>query len=181
MKHLAIEQELLIVVLRDSSIFQSLNNSEIKALSNFCEAWEYEKDEVLIQEGTIGSFLYLVISGSLEIMRKASTGVPVAIGVIKSGEVLGESSIFRDIERIASAKTLETTAIISFSKVKLLDYVYQNPEAGLKIFTFIIESLIDKLNSCNQDLAYEKEGELKPEELTRLGLQFPPTIDELIK
>ncbi|HQK34233.1 MAG TPA: cyclic nucleotide-binding domain-containing protein, partial [Spirochaetales bacterium] len=103
----------------------------------------------------------------------------IAISTIQPGEVFGEASIFMDVRRIATVSAKEESRILSISREKLFAFCNDHPKTGLKIFTFIIHSLLRRLDSINQDLAYERETAVTEEDLEALKKLFPVSLDDM--
>jgi len=104
----------------------------------------------------------------------------IRISGVESGDVFGEASIFMDVRRTASAVARTEVRLISMSREQLFEYCNENPKAGLKIFTFVIYSLLRKLSIVNKDLAIERESMVTQEDLDLLKGFFPKSIDEII-
>lgn len=63
---------------------------------------KYRAGEVVVREGDSSSQLYLIISGSLKIVKGMGTPEEKAIAALMEGEILGEMSYFDNMPRSAS-------------------------------------------------------------------------------
>jgi len=70
----------------------------------------YEDGHVVIKEGTPGDWLYVVLSGSVEI-SKIISGKKYVIDVLKPGEVFGEVGFLGGKKRTATATTVGQTTL----------------------------------------------------------------------
>lgn len=70
----------------------------------------YEDGHVVIKEGTPGDWLYVVLSGSVEI-SKIINGKKYVIDVLKPGEVFGEVGFLGGKKRTATATTVGQTTL----------------------------------------------------------------------
>lgn len=68
----------------------------------------FKKGEVIFTEGKSGDWVYVVISGSVEI-SKTIDNKKYVVALIKEGEVFGELSFLGNIKRTATAIALEDT------------------------------------------------------------------------
>ncbi|MBU0955906.1 MAG: cyclic nucleotide-binding domain-containing protein [Spirochaetes bacterium] len=180
MRQLPIKKNILRDELKDTLIFQHLSNDEFKPLLEACEQWEYAPGEAIVTQDSVSRYLYLLLGGSVDIMVHGKEKENIRISHIEKGDVFGEASIFLDVRRTASAIARDSARIISFSREAIFEYCNQNPRAGMKIFTFIIYSLLRKLSVINKDLAMERESMVTPEDLDMLKNMFPKTIDEIV-
>ena len=180
MRQLPIKKNVLKEELKDTLIFQYLGNDELKPLLDVCEQWEYAPGEAIVTQDSVSRYLYLLLGGSVDIMVHGKEKENIRVSHIEKGDVFGEASIFMDVRRTASAVTKDTARIVSFSREAIFDYCNKNPRAGMKIFTFIIYSLLRKLSMINKDLAYERESMVTPEDIDNLKAMFPKTIDEIV-
>lgn len=62
----------------------------------------FEPGEILFEEGSVGEHLYVVLSGSVEITRRAEDHV-VPIATIGPGEFFGEMAVIEEAPRLATA------------------------------------------------------------------------------
>jgi len=71
------------------------------------------KGEYLIREGDPPDNIYIIESGSVEILKQdPSTGSSYRISMLNRGDSIGELSLFRQKSRSASVKTLEDTLLL---------------------------------------------------------------------
>lgn len=180
MRQIPLKKSALKDELKDTLIFQHLSNDELRPLLDACEQWEYSAGEAIVTQDSVSRYLYILLAGSVDIMVHGKEKENIRISSIEKGDVFGEASIFLDVRRTASAVARGTARIVSFSREAIFDYCNNNPKAGMKIFSFIIYSLLRKLAVINKDLAMERESMVTPEDLDMLKNMFPKTIDEII-
>jgi len=48
------------------------------------------------------------------------------------------------------------------------------------MMTYMVFGLLDKLRSCNEEIAFEKEFLVSSEDLDAMKSLFPPTVDEIL-
>ena len=76
----------------------------------FASEETYEDGYVVIKEGTSGDWLYVVLSGAVEI-SKTIEGRKYVIDVLKPGEILGEVGFLGGKRRTATARTIGQTTL----------------------------------------------------------------------
>jgi CRP-like cAMP-binding protein len=102
----------------------------------------YKESEVIFEEGTVGSEMYVLRSGSVRIYRTIE-GTEVELARIsKPGEFFGEMALVDNAPRSASACALkEDTRLISLDKDKFLFLVSQQPTFALVVMHVLCEKI----------------------------------------
>ena len=180
MRQIPIKKENILEELKATLIFQNLSVEELKKIVNCCEQWEYAPAESIVTEDSVSRYIYILLKGSIDITVRGKEKDSIRISGIESGDVFGEASIFMDVRRTASAVARTEVRLVSMSREQLFEYCNENSKAGLKIFTFIIYSLLRKLSIVNKDLAIERESMVTQEDIDLLKGFFPKSIDEII-
>ncbi len=102
---------------------------------------EYRTGEVIAAEGEPQEIFYVILEGSVEIFQHNKS-----IRALKAGDVFG-------LERVILKKSLTTTAR-ALSPVRIAAYqknaISRIPEAGSRVITAIISSLLNQLEQTTQ-------------------------------
>ena len=107
----------------------------------------YEDGEVIFEEDSIGSDMYIIESGKVEISQRIS-GRRTTIAVLGKGDFFGEMAMFTDESRSASAIAIGDTTLMSFSMAEVLQRMEINPQ-----FTIILmQTLVNRLRSTTSTL-----------------------------
>jgi len=181
MRILEADPKALLGELKNTLIFQNLSAEELKRISSTGELLGYSAGETVVTQDSVSRYLYVLLEGSVDIMVRGKEREQIRISSVGAGDVFGEASIFMDVRRTASAIAGGEIRIFSISRERLFEYCNGEPRAGLKIFTFIIYSLLRKLSVINKDLAMERESMVTEEDLEKLKDLFPKTLDEMLK
>jgi CRP-like cAMP-binding protein len=176
-----IRADKLIHELRNAIILQNLTPRELRRFAKACEPRDYDSGERLVEQDALGSDLHILLAGAVDITVRGSGGEEVKAGEVHKGDVLGEASIFMNLPRTASAVARSSCLVAAISRDKLFAYCERNPRAGLKIFSFVIYSLLRRLGSTSRELAHERESVVTAADLERLGACFPKSLDEMLK
>jgi len=171
----------LIEELKNTLILQNLSLGELRKFAEICEMREYPSGELLVEQGSVGTDLHILLSGSVDIMVRGKEGGNVAVNSVHKGDVLGEASIFMDLPRVASAKPAVPCLVAAIPRDRLFAYCEANPKAGLKIFTFVIYSLLRRLGTTSQELAAERESVVTREDLEKLRTFFPKSLEDMLE
>jgi cAMP-binding proteins - catabolite gene activator and regulatory subunit of cAMP-dependent protein kinases len=167
--------------LRNAIILQGLGNRELRRFAKACELRDYEAGEYLVEQDMLGSDLHILIEGCVDITVSGAEGGEVKVSEVRKGDVLGEASIFMDLPRTANAVASGACLVAAVSRDKLFAYCERNPKAGLKIFGFVIYSLLRRLGATSRELAHERESVVTAADLERLGACFPKSLEDILK
>lgn len=91
----------------------------------------------LIEEGTHGDTLYIVLSGRLRAYTRDDRDREFTFGTYGPGEYVGEMSLDGG-PRSASVETLEASLCATVTRQTLLAYLHDRPEFGLELLGKVI-------------------------------------------
>ena len=166
--------------LKDSIILQNLNRRELRRFALVCEPRDYEPGEYLVEQDSVGSDLHLLLEGSVDITVHGTEREEVRVSEVRKGDVLGEASIFSDLPRTASAIARLPCLVAAVPRDRLFAYCDRNPRAGLKLFTFVIFSLLKRLQTTSRELAHEREAVISRADLDRLLSNLPKSLEGML-
>ena len=108
----------------------------------------FKPGEMVIQEKMACDSIYIVKSGQLEAYKKASDGDRIPLGIINSGEYIGEMSFFLD--------HLHTNNVVALTEVELIKISKDYCDKFLKTlptwFVAMIKGQAHRLNRANEIL-----------------------------
>jgi CRP-like cAMP-binding protein len=166
--------------LRCLQIFANLSLNEIDELFPLCEFSAYDNKEKIIRQNETSTFLCGILEGNVNVSSVSKDGREVRLGRVHKGDIVGEASLFFDVRRTADVIADGPVEIMKISRDNFIGYVNKFPKAGVKVFAFMIFSLIHKLKNINSELVFEKETTVTPEELDQLKKYFAPMVDDFI-
>ena len=126
------------------------NVAEIAASPKFRQ--RYRKSQVIFEEGSTGSEMYLIHSGRvlLSVRRNETQHVPLV--VLNPGDFFGEMALVDDSPRSATASAIEDdTELIVMDRARFLFMVRQQPEFALSL----MHTLCQRLRDLNKRLSSE--------------------------
>ncbi len=104
--------------LEGSSLFMGMTGYQIRKTILISELREYHDGERLIEQGTVGSSMYLVVSGQLEVVRRESSGERL-IATMGPGDVFGEIGFVRATQRTADVRARGAGSVLRFDHDRL--------------------------------------------------------------
>jgi len=107
------------------------------------EVRSYSGGEVIVEEGSLGSWIYVILEGSVKV-KKTTAKRMVTIDTLKEGEVFGEM-VF--LEGGTGARSASVIAAEGPVKVGLLDTekIISDYEAVAQEVKILVQSLMSKL------------------------------------
>lgn len=125
---LASEVELI----RRAPIFNAISPSMHKLLCFSSERLSYEAGQVMFREGDAPDAAYLVIEGTVEISVRTPQG-PLVVNRLGSSDLLGETGIFGDTARTATATAASRVEALRITKDLFCNIVRECPDAALQL------------------------------------------------
>jgi CRP/FNR family cyclic AMP-dependent transcriptional regulator len=152
-------------VVRGIAIFRFMSEEEVRYLLSISEVESYEEGETIVAEGELSPYMYGIVEGSVGISIKESDGNPVYVNTIGEGDAFGEAGIFASVKRTATVTALSVAKLVRVHRLELARFMRRYPEAGNKILLVIIHGLLRKLQTANQELVYQRKGDLGQEDI----------------
>ena len=109
---------------------------------------EFSAGEFILREGADCDALIIVKSGQVEVFKNGKSGVRIPLGIVQSGEYLGEMALISDRPHSASAVALTKTSIIKIPN-GVIEEQLRNVPGWLVALT---RGLVQKLHKTNEVL-----------------------------
>lgn len=130
-------------------IFSKLKRRELSFLESIVHVRNYKADEIVFEEGDIGSGMYAIRSGQVKIYTRDEHGREVQQTLLEAGDFFGEVALTASRPRIASAKTTEATVLVGLFRSEMLDAVRKYPAISSKILLGLARVISDRLHQTN--------------------------------
>ncbi|WP_028973670.1 Crp/Fnr family transcriptional regulator [Spirochaeta cellobiosiphila] len=107
---------------------------------------EYQKDEIVFDEGQEGKEMFIILSGSVTILKKTSADAYKELITLNKGDMFGEMALIEQKKRSAMARAEETTKLLVLNEAAFFSFLESNPSFSIKI----IKVLADRLRGANK-------------------------------
>ncbi len=104
--------------LEGSALFQGMTGYQIRKTILISELREHADGDRLIEQGAVGSSMYLVVSGRLEVVRH-DDGRERLIATLGPGDVFGEIGFVRATQRTADVRARGPVSVLIFDHERL--------------------------------------------------------------
>ncbi len=138
----AADPEVAIFALSQVAMFKELPVSSLEAMAGDAEMLEVPEGEFLFNEGDDASCFYVVVDGTLEILRQKD-GREVALRHMGCGEAIGLFGLFSAQLRAASARAIGDCSVIQVSGERLQALLERDDALNDKLLDFYRERLLE--------------------------------------
>jgi CRP/FNR family transcriptional regulator, cyclic AMP receptor protein len=150
------KQEEIVEKLKQIPLFEEIkDNSEyINSLTEICRIREYKAGDVIIKEGDLGSEMYIVYEGGVEIKKRTRAGDDYTVVKLKAeyNVFFGELALIDDDKRSATVAASEDSKFLVITKDSFLKLGNDQPEIGLPITRAIAKILAGRLRKTTSDM-----------------------------
>lgn len=132
-----------------SPLLANFSSDDVAQLSTFGESRSYTAGETIIEEDEDNQYLYLVLKGTVEVLKKGERG-PQRIAEISTSGSLGEMSIFDPGPSSATVKAVGEVEVWRASQASLERMHEIRPKVAYRLVTRICGVLAKRLRQLNQ-------------------------------
>ena len=117
------------------NIFEGLSVSELAAVASVTEELDCKNDEFVIKEGDAGETMFLIIKGTVAVIKGVGKegAREIELARMGSGDYFGEMALLEDTVRSASIKTVEDSRFLVLHKQEFSEIVREYPQIALHI------------------------------------------------
>lgn len=148
-------------------LFQDLDDSELAALISSARDERHEDKAFIFKEAEIGDAMYVVLDGTVKIIKYVTGNkfkTLVALGV---GEFFGEMALLDGQPRSASATAHGVTRVLRIGRTEFSALMSENPYLGLKVVIRLARNLTDRLRRTNDQVIEMVSWNLQQKEMNK--------------
>lgn len=117
-----------------SPIFQRLPPANLQKILMSLETVQFKSGEVIVEQGGVGDFYYLIKSGKCQLTRKPTPNAKeIKLGQLGKGETFGEDSLLSDSPRNVTVTAIVETILFRLSKAQFVSLI---KEPSLKFVNY---------------------------------------------
>src|SRR5262249_9611082 len=132
-------------LLHNAPAFSGLDHDQLGLLAKSVGSQSFERGEVLFHQGSIGSVLYVVVTGQVRIYTISEGGQELTLKIYKEGEFLGELALLDGLPRSASAQAMRPTTTLTLHHSAFLHTIAACPP----IAAAMLEAVAARLRQTN--------------------------------
>ncbi|MHB8086413.1 MAG: Crp/Fnr family transcriptional regulator [Dehalococcoidia bacterium] len=164
-----------IKILQGSSIFSSLDESELAELAEIVSEKEFRQGDHIFWEGDRAAYFYVLAAGRIKVSKMSPSGREFVLAFFGPGDIFGEVAVFEDKPYPASAQATESTTVLAVGKDSFTKFLSRHPAVALKIINMLGSRLRDAMGRL-RDLAGERVEQRIAAILVMLSSKFGPEL-----
>lgn len=143
----------LSTMIAKTGFFSDFTIEEIDVLFNVAHAYRAPEGVNIIEEGNKGPMLCLIVSGSVQILKKTVDDAQRVITTLGSGRLFGEMSIVDNMPFSATAQSAEESIVILIGKAELDKLEKEHPALSIKLLQKLAHLVSSRLRNTTDTLA----------------------------
>lgn len=134
-------------LLRRHPLLSRLSEPHLERFAQAGELELYHPEEEIVQAGSLGDALYLLLGGSATV-HTPEGGAPIA--TLQAGEFFGEMSIIEPARRSATVRAADVCEVFRVPQFALANLLQDDPASMTWMLVMIIKVLSQRLRRANQ-------------------------------
>ncbi|MCC7106202.1 MAG: cyclic nucleotide-binding domain-containing protein [Chloroflexi bacterium] len=126
-------------------LFKRVPPHRLRAIAELTQTRSFKAGQVVFGMGEVGSRLYVIRSGEMQVVRGEPAGAPVVLARLGPGEFFGELSLFDRGTRSATVIATTDTETLTLGRADILELLQRFPEIGMSF----LEALSDRLRTAD--------------------------------
>jgi CRP/FNR family transcriptional regulator, cyclic AMP receptor protein len=151
-----LEQSAMLDEIRDmllnSTLLNSLPPAEILSAARYFSINHAEPDEIIFNEGDMGSFMCLIIEGSVSVQKANQEDENVELAKLGKDRTIGEMAVLDGERRSATCTAASDCTLLILSKDSLEKMMLETPRIAAKVIRAIAISLSRRLRMADGKL-----------------------------
>ncbi|MDD5089307.1 MAG: cyclic nucleotide-binding domain-containing protein [Candidatus Wallbacteria bacterium] len=140
------------------SIFSDLTSHELDEILKFTDEVKFSSGTVILQQDAPGNALFIVKSGTAQLIKKTEAGEPLNMGLVEQGMFLGELAVLDNGRQPATATAEAEVTALQITKEKL-DLLYKiNKRIYCKLFLSLVRYVNFRLRIANEKYATSRSN-----------------------
>ncbi len=135
--------------LRNVPLFRDFDETEILQVAGLVTTRRFAKHQTIFREGDPGQTFYLILSGSVAVVRIAPDGRETILSILKERDFFGEMSVFDTSVRAASVRTMTEAEVGVIERNDFLALIDKTPRIG----RLLVIALSERLRAANKLIA----------------------------
>jgi CRP/FNR family transcriptional regulator len=133
-------------LLRRVPLFRDFSEEQLGDVARLVKVRRFGKHELVVREGDPGEAFYLILSGSVAIVRSSSDGRETILSILKDHDFFGEMSVLDTSTRSASVRAMTNVVLGVIEREPFLDLIDHTPGIG----RLLVIALSERLRAANQ-------------------------------
>ena len=124
--------------LRGTRLATELTDRQAEALAAVLTLRDLKAGDVLVQEGTTDSHLYVIVKGVLGVVRNAGTPDAVTLHTLSTGDFVDELGFIDGTPYYASKVAMSELTVLGLARERLESLLREHPEVVYRVMRAIV-------------------------------------------
>ena len=123
----------IVDLLKQTPLFSEMNEADLEELIPSTRLETYEPGRVILREGRVGAAFFLIVSGSVEVIKALGKPEEKVVNSLGAGDFFGEIANMKHSTRVASVRALTDTQCLMIQRLHLDSYIERFPVVLAKV------------------------------------------------
>ncbi|WP_404788650.1 DUF1003 domain-containing protein [Altericista sp. CCNU0014] len=158
-RHPSTQLQDIVRLLESIDLFAGISRQDLTFLAQRVELHTYRAGEIIFNYGEVGSIMYVVASGAVNIYLPGEASRRISLKDISRGEYFGELALFDDRPRSASALATTDVEVLEITQATLLYYIDRHPHVAIAL----LQTLSNRLRATSMLLSQRATKDMELE------------------
>jgi CRP-like cAMP-binding protein len=135
-------------IINHAPLFEGLSTQEVNAMCSFMTCFAAPRGGTLIREGSAEDFLLIVLTGSVDVIKRSPDGDTKRVATVGPGTSLGEMSLIDGHKRFATCVADEPVDFAVLTREGLNDILMVHPRLGNKLLLLLLSLFTYRLRNA---------------------------------
>lgn len=135
-----------------AALLEDLTPQEADTLGRLMPMLRARAGQTLIEEGEVGDWMLLLLSGTVDVVKRAEGGAISRLAVVKDGASIGEMSMLDAAPRYASCRAIEDVRAGILTRAAIAHLIAEHPAIGAKLLVKLTQLLAQRLRNTSNRL-----------------------------
>ena len=123
----------IVDLLKQTPLFNEMNKADLEELIPSTRVETFQPGRVILREGRVGAAFFLIVSGSVEVIRALGKPEEKVVAELGAGDFFGEIAIMKHSPRVASVRALTETQCLMIQRLHFDSYIQRFPIVLAKV------------------------------------------------
>jgi CRP-like cAMP-binding protein len=134
------------------TFFVDLDENHMNSLRSLFEPYSCQAGTVILQQDAPAEFLYLVVSGTVQMSYKPYDGIPITISHVEKDGLFGWSAVVGSETYTSSAIAIGKVETFRVRGSELRKFCIEHPEAGKAVLERLADGVSSRWKDAHQQI-----------------------------
>ncbi len=150
-------QQHALAAMRAVPLLADLSERQLGKVFRLMHERVYEPGEKVFREGDVGAGVYIITSGSVNIVIRVAEGSEKVIASLHNGQFFGEMALLEEVPRSATCVATEKTHLLGFFEPDLELLIDRDARLGSKILRNLARLMAARVRAMNESVRSESK------------------------